>query len=806
MFTWITLSLAVFLIALAFCTVVFRNRLSLRSKIVSLGLLIGLSSTLVVGVMATHSSITALEGATTDSLVAIRDGRKGQIEDYFLTIHEQMVNFSQNQMVVEATKNYTQAFHNVAEESGLATDNTSAVVKALHGYFDNEFQPRAKEGGTSYRGATTYIPENPNARILQAWYTANLDNPHYNVGDKLSLDRATQDVTYNRLHAQYHPQMRRFLLSFGYYDIFLFDTEGNLVYTCFKETDFTTNFLTGPYKDTNFGRAVRSALASSAPGQVFIEDFEPYEPSYGNAASFISAPVFDNGRLIGCAAFQMPVDKINGIMQQSAGLGQTGETYLVAADQRMRSNSRFAEEGKTTIFNQQVKTQAATNALQGQTGVVAGQDYAGEDVLAAYAPLAFTDAEGNPVEALKKGLEWSIIAEVNRDELAAPARALSMSIAVIGVGIALGVVLVTLVFAMAITRPIRSLITSIKTIIDSGDMRVRFNYKADDEIGALGKCFNQFAARIHDMVFEIKEAAQQVSKDADSISQVNCQVADSMREQTLKISQVSAAVEEVSSSVVEVARKSADAARSAGESGRVAEDGGKVVQSTIGGMRSIQDAVSKSADSVQQLGKLGEQIGAVITVINDIADQTNLLALNAAIEAARAGEHGRGFAVVADEVRKLADRTTKATEEIAGSITAIQVGTNDAVQQMEGGIDRVKEGMSHAEMAGASLSQIVTSAKDVSSMIQSIAAAAEQQSAASEEVARNVAEIAQVSDQTSASVQQASLSTQSLVLQADTLKQLIARFQVIAVDRRKSKEPAQTPGGVDRRFTQQSDR
>ena len=197
-------------------------------------------------------------------------------------------------------------------------------------------------------------------------------------------------------------------------------------------------------------------------------------------------------------------------------------------------------------------------------------------------------------------------------------------------------------------------------------------------------------------------------------------------------------------------------------------------------MDAIKDAVTSSSASVEELGRRGQQIGQIIEVINDIADQTNLLALNAAIEAARAGEHGRGFAVVADEVRKLADRTTKATEEIGESIRAIQTETDDAVQRMASGTEQVDAGVAKAREAGQSLGRIVSASQSVAQMIQSIAAAAEQQSAASEQISRNVESIASASNQASEGAGQAATAATQLSTKAEQLQALVARFKVNA--------------------------
>ena len=773
-----TLSISAFIVFLAMSVAVFvfRNRLSLRNKIVALGLMIGLGSVLAIGIIATTNSSKALHKFEATSISAIRDGRKAQIEDYFVGIHEQIYNFAQNQMVVEATANFAEAFDSLTKEVGTEQDDQDTVSKSVLGYYQDEFGPRLRDAGQPFNGAASYVPQSDAGRILQHWYISG--NPHP-VGSKLELDRADSDVAYNKHHAQYHPQVRRFLLSFGYYDIFLFDTKGNLTYSVFKETDYATNFFTGPYKTTNFGDVVRKALAASEPGQIFIEDFKPYEPSYGAPASFIASPVFKDGELVGCAVFQMPVDKINGIMQQASGLGETGETFLVAADNRMRSNSRFAEEGTTTIFNQQVETESVAAAFRGETGAIDTTDYQDEAVLSAFTPLHFNDSEGNPVPALSEGLQWAIIAEANLDELTKPAVSLATSIAIAGCIVAVIVVVVSLLFAMALIKPVRSLIERLRDMAEGeGDLTQRMDDERRDEMGEVGQWFNKFVQNVETMIVDLGGVADNVATAATQIAASSEQMAAGMDSQTSQIDEISRSIEEMSASVVEVARMSSDASGAAEDAGRVAEDGGQVVRDTIDGMQGIDQAVTASSESVQELGQLGERIGEVISVINDIADQTNLLALNAAIEAARAGEHGRGFAVVADEVRKLADRTTKATEEIGGSITAIQTGTTEAVKSMQGGTEQVKVGVQRATVAGENLEKIVTSAREVSSMVQSIAAAAEEQSASSEQVSRSAEQIASVARESGQGATQAASAANDLSQKAEQMRSMVGRFKV----------------------------
>lgn len=291
--------------------------------------------------------------------------------------------------------------------------------------------------------------------------------------------------------------------------------------------------------------------------------------------------------------------------------------------------------------------------------------------------------------------------------------------------------------ARSTVRPIRSLIDRLKDIAQGeGDLTQRVDENRADELGELGRWFNLFVAKVHDVIVEVSLSASEVAAASTEIAASN---------------------EEMAAAVEEVSAQTSQATGTASTAGRVAEEGGKVVQDTVRGIMSLNEAATSSADCVSDLFKRSEQIGDVIAVIRDIADQTNLLALNAAIEAARAGEHGRGFAVVADEVRKLAERTGTATEEVSKSITDIQTKTTEAVELMNRSKSLADEGSQSANQAGERLTTIVTSAREVATLIEQI-------SSATTEVGASVAQSATASTQ---------LSTK-----AEGLRSLVLQFKV----------------------------
>lgn len=299
-----------------------------------------------------------------------------------------------------------------------------------------------------------------------------------------------------------------------------------------------------------------------------------------------------------------------------------------------------------------------------------------------------------------------------------------------------------------------------------------------DEIGQTVASMNQMNKSLRDLVKNVASSAGQVASAATQIAASSDQAATGANSQSQQIQQIAAAVEQLSSTVGEVNRKSNEAAENARKSGELAETGGRVVERTIADMQQIDEVVTSTAGSVRGLGAKSEQIGKIISVINDIAEQTNLLALNAAIEAARAGEHGRGFAVVADEVRKLADRTTSATAEVGQSIEAIRAETDKAVGQIGEGTEKVKAGVQRAGEAGSNLAQIVASAREVSGMVQSIAAAATQQGAATEEISRSISNISQISDQAASGSKQSAQAVKQLSAKSEELRALVSRFRL----------------------------
>jgi methyl-accepting chemotaxis protein len=440
-----------------------------------------------------------------------------------------------------------------------------------------------------------------------------------------------------------------------------------------------------------------------------------------------------------------------------------GEVQKLAPDDALLAASKEANEKVVAYV-------AAAHELMGTSRT---DDEAIETQQTAFA-ASFSELEER-MEKLSDLIETSVN-EAAETAIHDPKRVLLWNFATLGVGSVcmIGVVWVISRGIMRRTTLIAQALSSMK----AGDLRARTKCAGRDELALVAQDIDATATSISQLVRELNGAIAEVTAAATEISASSEEMARGLAQQEQQATQVSAAVEQMATSVREVSQKSSDAASAAKESQEDATSGASVVKETVGEIEQIADNVRSSSQSVNALGAKSEQIGAIIKVINDIADQTNLLALNAAIEAARAGEHGRGFAVVADEVRKLAERTTKATEEVGQSIREIQDQTKTAVTLIEGGAKRVARGVELASNAGQALGRINQSSQGLAGMVTSIAAATEEQSAASEQISKSVEGISSVTKESSQAAGQMSQAAASLSQQGERLKMLVERFKV----------------------------
>jgi methyl-accepting chemotaxis protein len=310
-----------------------------------------------------------------------------------------------------------------------------------------------------------------------------------------------------------------------------------------------------------------------------------------------------------------------------------------------------------------------------------------------------------------------------------------------------------------------------------GDLTITADYQGEDELGRVAKAFNQMRERFHAMVQQVSGATAQLAAAAQQTSAASLQAGSGVRRQQSEIEQVATAMHEMTTTVQEVAHSATGAAQAAQQADQEAAVGKRVVGQTVEVIDALAHEVEKAATVIRQLEQDSDKIGGVLEVIRSIAEQTNLLALNAAIEAARAGEQGRGFAVVADEVRTLASRTQQSTTEIQGMIEKLQSGSSNAMKVMEASCSQARKGVEQVAQAGASLDCITRSVATINDMNAQIASAAEEQSSVAEDINRTIVTVSEVAEQVSVGAQQTAATSEELARLAEQLQGMVGQFR-----------------------------
>jgi hypothetical protein len=374
-----------------------------------------------------------------EQLKAINSTKKRNIEYYFDIIRSQIITFSENKMVINAIKEFKEAYYKINE--GLTAEQAEVCRDSVRLYYENEFIVKLNKDADEMDSALKYIPTNTRTLLYQYLFIS--DNPHP-TGQKSLLTHPGDDSRYSEVHASYHPILKNFLEKFGYYDIFLIDSEtGEMLYSVFKEVDFATNLISGTYSKTNFGRVVKEAIESRDKNFVRLIDFEPYDPSYKAPASFIACPVYDGEVKIGILVFQMPINKINQILTgdnnwKTDGLGKTGETIIVGSDTKLRSLSRKLIEQKdvyydalerrgydaitihqmkksnTSILLEEMNIDSVNKAITGETGTSIEENNVGITTLSAYAPLDIPDVKWVLISSMEEQEASEVINDLKK--------------------------------------------------------------------------------------------------------------------------------------------------------------------------------------------------------------------------------------------------------------------------------------------------------------------------------------------------------------------------------------------------------
>lgn len=600
-----------------------------------------------------------------------------------------------------------------------------------------------------------------------------------NAADRINTVKPSDGSVYSEFHAEYHTFFRTMLEKRKYYDIFLFDTLGNLIYSVYKEPDFATNMYDGEWSNTAIADVYKMALGLKE-GEVVFVDFQPYEPSGGVPAGFIATPIEDNGEIVGVLAFQMPISEINHVMERNEGEEESAKHLLVGEDFFLRNNPYLGgKDDKDVILVEKVEDKGVYRAFENV------------DKEKAYG-YGLTDEHVYGYDVVQyNGVVWAIMTKVDRAEIMAPIFKAQIIVLGIAAVIIVFVTFISILVARTIYKPLAKQV-NVMAPLSNGDFSVEVpDQTRGDEIGDIARAVqtfkengmrmkeleaeqerqkelaaqekkeaqlrlaDDFDGRVGGVIVNLSDAAdtmsamaQQMQIASQQTAEISATVAASSTEADANVQTVAAATEELSASSSEIARQIDEVAKKAS---------------------SAADDAQTTSVAVKELNTLADSIGEVIGTIADIAEQTNLLALNATIEAARAGEAGKGFAVVADEVKKLANETATKTEEIDERVNRIQEAIRNSVSAMD---------------------KIIVNVSEIDSATASVASAVEEQNAATAEIGRNVTEASTGTQQVSSSIIQVQQnaaesgeasssvlqSATDLKSQSDVLKEEVNKF------------------------------
>ena len=493
------------------------RRLGVQSKVLAMVLLASLLSLLLTGLLSFSIGSDVLTKAASNQLVALRNSRVEAIKDYFAFLTDHVLTTGESFIVIGGINEFRAAYPKLKGASLNAEQQ-----KKLTDYYANNFIPRLRNNVEGDPSLATYMPRTPEDRYITYHYTAN--NPH--AQEMGRLDDAGDGSEFSTVHRKYNPRFRRIAEVFGYRDIFLVDIDSSdVLYSVAKEADMGSNLRTGVFADTALAKTFEEIRKSRDPNFVYISDIEHYKASFGEPAFFIGTTVFDGDKFIGALIYQINPEAIDRVMTDNKkwkqqGLGETGESFLVAQDFKLRSSPRtflenpeeyyrmlsrngvtkekidWIKRAHSPILIQEVHTEGPKRALAGQTGEIEYTDYRGKRVLSSYQPIRLGQ------------FEWGLVGKIDKAEALQGVRRLRNALLLLGAILIPLLTMLSLGLARSFIQPIQRLMRATK-LIASGDSNVEVKVDSDDEFGELSRSFNSMAATLRQRAEAIRSQLQE---------------------------------------------------------------------------------------------------------------------------------------------------------------------------------------------------------------------------------------------------------------------------------------------------------
>ncbi len=594
------------------------------------------------------------------------------------------------------------------------------------------------------------------------WALKLMQAYHVTEGGEADEPFDTATKKYKDICEEIDPFFTNYLKAFGYQDVYLISgPHGHVMYSAEQGQDNGTNLRTGPHKDSGLARLWRKIRTNR---RVCMEDFSEYSPK-AMFSAFIGVPVFDEQKAVAAVmAAQISPDQIRSIMKEKEGMGRT---YFLGDDRLTRGHSARgdgqAASGERTAPHR-------PSPSKGNSPIEMTDDHQGGKVLSSRSPL-------NLDQTLDTDFDWVIISEIDKADAFAPIRSLALKILLIGLVLTGFTCVGGYVVGKSIADPLKRLCGKV-TLMADGDLTVSITPgRRLDEIGTLIDAFYYMLGTLRNQTREIVEGAQTIASSINQISATATQLAASSEETSTSVRQITATVDQIREIAYVANQKAEQVAHGADQAARIYDAGKRATGDAVSGMGRIREEMGSVAESIVRLSDQTRSIGEIIGAVNDLADQSNLLSVNASIEAAKAGEHGRGFAVVAQEVKSLADQSKAATNQVRSILNEIQRATGTAVMATERGSKAVEAGMHLTDQSGESIDRLSQSVTDSTQTAIQIAASSQEQLAGMDQLVQAMESIGDASAQNVEGARQLEAATKRLDELGQSLKQLALMFK-----------------------------